>query len=79
MMSTTHRDRIGIARREFDMVTEENEMKPDATEPNRGQFNFSAGDAIYNWATQNTGTTLRLQRRPRTSASAAAESALWIV
>jgi endo-1,4-beta-xylanase len=43
----------GIARREFDMVTPENEMKPDATEPNRGQFNFSAGDAIYNWATQN--------------------------
>ena len=34
-----------IARREFDMVTAENEMKPDATEPNRGQFNFSAGDA----------------------------------
>jgi len=42
-----------ITRREFDMVTAENEMKPDATEPNRGQFNFSAGDAIYNWATQN--------------------------
>ena len=41
----------GIASREFDMVTAENEMKPDATEPNQGQFNFSAGDAIYNWAT----------------------------
>jgi len=35
------------------MVTAENEMKPDATEPNQNQFNFSAGDAIYNWATQN--------------------------
>ena len=41
-----------IAGREFNMVTAENEMKPDATEPNRGQFNFSSGDQIYNWATQ---------------------------
>ncbi|WP_188127069.1 endo-1,4-beta-xylanase [Actinoplanes lobatus] len=41
-----------IAAREFDMVTAENEMKPDATQPNRGQFNFSSGDQIYNWATQ---------------------------
>ncbi|MEU4836512.1 endo-1,4-beta-xylanase, partial [Streptosporangium sp. NPDC023615] len=42
-----------IASREFDMITAENEMKIDATEPNRGQFNFSAGDRIYNWAVQN--------------------------
>ncbi|WP_433200613.1 endo-1,4-beta-xylanase [Dactylosporangium sp. CS-047395] len=41
-----------IAGREFNMITAENEMKPDATEPNRGQFNFSSGDQIYNWATQ---------------------------
>ncbi|MFC7529277.1 endo-1,4-beta-xylanase [Actinoplanes sp. GCM10030250] len=41
-----------IASREFDMMTAVNEMKPDATEPNRGQFDFRAGDAIYNWATQ---------------------------
>jgi endo-1,4-beta-xylanase len=40
-----------VAAREFTMVTAENEMKPDATEPNQNQFNFSAGDAIYNWAT----------------------------
>ncbi|AEV85830.1 beta-1,4-xylanase [Actinoplanes sp. SE50] len=43
----------GIAGREFTMVTPENEMKPDATEPQRGQFTFSAGDQIYNWATQH--------------------------
>jgi endo-1,4-beta-xylanase len=42
-----------IAAREFNMVTPENEMKPDATEPQRGQFNFSAGDQVYNWATQH--------------------------
>jgi endo-1,4-beta-xylanase len=41
-----------IAGREFNMITAENEMKPDATEPNRGQFNFNSGDQIYNWATQ---------------------------
>ncbi|MEU2552058.1 endo-1,4-beta-xylanase [Streptomyces sp. NPDC003388] len=42
-----------IASREFNMVTAENEMKIDATEPQRGQFNFTAGDRVYNWAVQN--------------------------
>ncbi len=39
-----------IAAREFNMITAENEMKPDATQPQRGQFNFSSGDQISNWA-----------------------------
>ena len=42
-----------IAAREFTMVTPENEMKPDATEPQRGQFTFGSGDQVYNWATQH--------------------------
>ena len=42
-----------IANREFNSVTAENEMKIDATEPNRGQFSFSAADRVYNWARQN--------------------------
>jgi endo-1,4-beta-xylanase len=42
-----------IASREFNMVTPENEMKIDATEPQRGQFNFTSGDRVYNWAVQN--------------------------
>ncbi|WP_307848561.1 endo-1,4-beta-xylanase [Microbispora oryzae] len=42
-----------IANREFNMVTPENEMKIDATEPNRNQFNFTNGDRVYNWAVQN--------------------------
>ncbi|MDA5147272.1 endo-1,4-beta-xylanase [Streptomyces sp. AD681] len=42
-----------IAAREFNMVTAENEMKIDATEPQRGEFNFSAADRVYNWAVQN--------------------------
>ena len=41
-----------IAAREFNMITAENEMKPDATQPQRGRFTFAAGDQIYNWATQ---------------------------
>lgn len=42
-----------IANREFNMVTAENEMKLDATEPNQNQFNFSAGDQIVSWARSN--------------------------
>src|SRR5690349_2139919 len=35
-----------IANREFNSVTAENEMKIDATEPQRGQFNFTAADRV---------------------------------
>ena len=35
------------------MITAENEMKIDATEPNQNQFNFTNADRIYNWAVQN--------------------------
>ncbi|TDC06276.1 1,4-beta-xylanase, partial [Streptomyces sp. 8K308] len=41
-----------ILNREFNSVTAENEMKWDATEPNRGQFNFTSGDRILNHARQ---------------------------
>ncbi|GAA1867311.1 endo-1,4-beta-xylanase [Myceligenerans crystallogenes] len=44
---------INIANREFNMITAENEMKMDATEPSQGQFNFTNGDRILNWALQN--------------------------
>ncbi len=42
-----------IAAREFNMATPENEMKPDATEPTEGNFTFTAGDQVYNWATSH--------------------------
>lgn len=42
-----------IASREFNSVTAENEMKIDATEPQQGRFDFTAGDRVYNWAVQN--------------------------
>jgi endo-1,4-beta-xylanase len=43
----------GIANREFNMITAENEMKMDATEPSQNQFSYSNGDRIVNWAQQN--------------------------
>ena len=44
---------IGIANREFNMITAENEMKWDATEPNQNQFSYGRGDQIANWARSN--------------------------
>lgn len=38
---------------EFSMLTAENEMKMDATQPARGTFSFTAGDAILEFATAN--------------------------
>ncbi|WP_369240318.1 non-reducing end alpha-L-arabinofuranosidase family hydrolase [Streptomyces sp. R21] len=42
-----------ILDREFNMVTPENEMKWDTTEPSRGSFNFGPGDQIVNRATSH--------------------------
>ena len=37
----------------FNYVVGENAMKVSSTEPNRGSFNFSEGDAIVSWAKKN--------------------------
>ena len=42
-----------IAGREFNMVTPENEMKWDATEPSQNNFTFGAADQIVNFATSH--------------------------
>ncbi|ANZ43396.1 1,4-beta-xylanase [Lentzea guizhouensis] len=44
---------VNILNTEFNSVTAENEMKWDATEPNRGQFNYTSGDRILNHALNN--------------------------
>jgi endo-1,4-beta-xylanase len=42
---------VGILDREFTMITPENEMKWDATEPSQGQFSYGSADQIVNHAT----------------------------
>ncbi|GGN07650.1 beta-xylanase [Lentzea pudingi] len=49
---------VGILNREFDMVTAENEMKMDATEPNQNQFSYGNADRIVNHA-RNQGKRVR--------------------
>jgi endo-1,4-beta-xylanase len=41
---------VTILDREFNMITPENEMKWDTTEPSRGNFNFGPADQIVNHA-----------------------------
>ncbi|OKI26918.1 hypothetical protein A6A25_06615, partial [Saccharothrix sp. CB00851] len=49
---------VGILNREFDVVTAENEMKIDATEPQQGQFSYANADRIVNHAL-NQGKKVR--------------------
>jgi endo-1,4-beta-xylanase len=44
---------VGILNREFNMVTAENEMKIDATEPTQGQFTYTNADRIVSHARAN--------------------------
>lgn len=45
-----HDSRTALIANEFNMVVAENEMKFDATEPNRGEFSYYHGDRLVNFA-----------------------------
>jgi endo-1,4-beta-xylanase len=47
-------DYAAVAAAQFSIATPENEMKWNATEPTRGTFTFSGGDAIVHFAAQNS-------------------------
>src|SRR3954447_580414 len=42
---------VSLAEREFTLISPEDELKADATEPVRNQFNFVRGDRVVDWAT----------------------------
>jgi len=51
-------DQVALIKKEFNSMTAENDMKPEPTEPQEGQFNWENADRIANFARAN-GIKLR--------------------
>ena len=51
-------EQIALIKREFNSITAENDMKPQPTEPRKGEFNWENADKIANFCRQN-GIKLR--------------------
>ena len=56
--NVTNAEQAALIKREFSSMTAENDMKPEPTEPQEGQFNWENADRIANFARQN-GIKLR--------------------
>ena len=56
--NVTDADQIALIKREFNSITAENAMKPQPTEPKKGEFNWEDADRIANFCRQN-GIKLR--------------------
>ena len=56
--NVTNAQQQALIKREFNSITCENDMKPEPTEPQEGQFNWENADRVANFARQN-GIKLR--------------------
>ena len=56
--NVTNADQAALVKKEFNSMTAENDMKPEPTEPQEGQFNWENADRIANFARAN-GIKLR--------------------
>ena len=56
--NVTDADQIALIKREFNSITAENAMKPQPTEPRKGEFNWEDADRIADFCRQN-GIKLR--------------------
>lgn len=56
--NVTDPDQIALIKREFNSITAENAMKPQPTEPKKGEYNWEDADKIANFCRQN-GIKLR--------------------
>ena len=56
--NVTNAEQQALIKKEFNSITCENDMKPEPTEPQEGQFNWENADRIANFARQN-GIKLR--------------------
>ena len=57
-MNVTDADQIALIKREFNSITAENAMKPQPTEPQKGEFNWEDADLIADFCRRN-GIRLR--------------------
>lgn len=56
--NVTNAKQSALVKEHFNSMTAENDMKPEPTEPNEGQFNWESADRIANFAREN-GIKLR--------------------